>query len=95
MFSCNDLSYIWDDANIAEDLVVRDVDRWKEYFVINPVVVSAVLCTQSYTSSSSSQTQNGDPNHEICEGGADDCREVLLVDTGSVILNPCYIFLKG
>lgn len=86
---------IWHDANIAEDLVLRDVNRRKE------AVISSVHCTKSYNSSSSSQPQNGGSNHGLCERGVADSSNELLVDTGSVISNPSYIsavvpfFLKG
>ncbi|KAI9118959.1 hypothetical protein K1719_009634 [Acacia pycnantha] len=80
-----------------ENLVLRDVDRWREDSVINPAVFSSVYCTKSYTTSSSSQSQTVGPNHDICERGVYNCTN----DTGSVILNTSYttalvpLFLKG
>ncbi|KAF7819778.1 alpha/beta-hydrolase domain protein [Senna tora] len=85
----------------VEDLVVRDADRWKEDYVFNPGVFSSVHCTKSYTSTSSSRPESGGSIHGICGRGTVDIIEELLVDTGSVILNPIDIsvvvplFFKG
>lgn len=81
-----------------ENLVLRDVNRWREDSVINSGVFSSVYsvyCTKSYTTSSSSQPQSS--NHDIFEKGIYNC----INDTGSVILYTSYttalvpIFLKG
>ncbi|XP_028806527.1 uncharacterized protein LOC114761344 isoform X2 [Neltuma alba] len=80
-----------------ENLVLRDLDRWKEDFVINPAVISSVYCTKSYTSSSPSQPQTVSPNHDIYERSIFNSTN----DTGSVILHNSYatiivpLFLKG
>ena len=73
-------------ANIAENLSLRDVDRWRGDSVINPASNSSIHCTKSFG-----------PSHDTCERG----NFIGANDAGSVILDTSYttsivpLFLKG
>ena len=73
------------DTNIAEHLVLRDADRYSEGYVVNAAVVSSVQCPESYYSSISSQPQIDGSNHSICEIGAFNDNEGLLVNIKPVM----------
>ncbi|KAK7358364.1 hypothetical protein VNO77_00291 [Canavalia gladiata] len=70
-----------------EDLVLKDIHRYKENFGVIPVVISSVPCSKGYTRSTSLQSpQIGGENHGICETRAVNNSKQLLEHTRSITL---------